>query len=112
MAGISEEFNTLVGIYYSESNTFIIVMDELTKETRIGVSWALMFADDLALTEESELGVFEEWKVAMESKGLKVNMEKTKLMVAGKESRHGVQSGRWPCGCCGKESKFNTVYRM
>jgi len=41
-----------------------------------------MFADDLALTEESELevmGVFEEWKAAMESKGLKVNMEKSKV---------------------------------
>jgi len=50
-----------------------------------------MFADDLALSEESELkvmGVFEEWQVAMESKGLKVIMEKTKLMATGKESRH------------------------
>jgi len=34
------------------------------------------------------MGVFEEWKAAMESKGLKVNMEKTRLMVTGKESRH------------------------
>jgi len=54
-----------------------------------------MFADDLALTEESELekmGVFEEWKSAMESQGLTVNMEKTKLKVTGKESRHRVQS--------------------
>jgi len=44
---------------------FIIVMDELTKEIREGVPWELMFADDLALTEESELEVrraFEEWK--------------------------------------------------
>jgi len=60
-----------------------------------------MFADDLALTEESELevmGVFEKWKAAMESKGLKVIMEKTKLMVAGKESRYRVQSGRWSYG--------------
>jgi len=43
--------------------------------------------DELALTDESELDVrraFEEWKAAMESKGLKVNMEKTKLMVTGK----------------------------
>jgi len=43
---------------------FIIVkvMDELTKEIRKGVPWELMFADDLALTEESEMeviGVFE-----------------------------------------------------
>jgi len=29
--------------------------------------------------------VFEKWTAAMESKGLKVNMEKTKLMVAGKD---------------------------
>jgi len=38
-----------------------------------------MFVNNLALTEESEMevmGVFEEWKVAMELKGLKVNMEK------------------------------------
>jgi len=30
-------------------------MDELTKEIIKGVPWELMFADDLALTEESEL---------------------------------------------------------
>jgi len=47
-----------------------------------------MLSDDLALTEESEMelmGVFEKWKATLESKGLKVNMEKTKLMVTGKE---------------------------
>ena len=72
---------------------FIIVMDELSKDIRKGVPWELMFADDLALTEESELevmGVFEKWRVAMDSKGLKVNMEKTKLMITGKESSHRV----------------------
>jgi len=66
---------------------FIMVMDELTKEIRQGVPRELMFADDLALTKASELavmGVFEEWKAAMESNGLKVNMEKTKLMATGK----------------------------
>jgi len=71
-----------------------------------------MLADDLALTEESELEVrkvFEERKAAMESKGLKVNMEKTKLMVTGKQSRHRVQSVRWPCGCCGKGVGVNSI---
>jgi len=63
----------------------------------------VMLADDLALTSELEVRrVFEEWKAAIESKGLKVNMEKTKLIVTGKESRHRVQSGKWPCGCCDK----------
>jgi len=71
-----------------------------------------MFADDLALTEESELKVrraIEEWKVAMESTGLKVNMEKTKLLVTGKDSIYKVQSGRWPCGCCGKQVGVNSI---
>jgi len=66
-------------------------MDELTKEIRKGVPWELMVLDDLALTEESErevMGMLEEWKEAMESKGLKVNMEKAKLMVNEKELIH------------------------
>jgi len=39
-------------------------MGELTKEITKGVPWELMLADDLALTEESELEVrrAEEWK--------------------------------------------------
>jgi len=72
----------------------------------------LMFVDDLALTEESKLEVmrvFEEWKAAMETKGLKVNMEKTKLMVNGKEWRHRVQSGSWLCGCCDKGAGVNSI---
>jgi len=36
-------------------------------------------------------------------------MEKTKLMVTGNESRHRVQSGRWPCGCCGKGVGVNSI---
>jgi len=71
MAGISEEFNILVGVHLGSvlSSLFcILVMDELTKEIRKGVPWQLMFADDLALTQESEMEVFEEWKVAMELK--------------------------------------------
>jgi len=55
-------------------------MNRLTKEIRKGIPCESMFADDLALTEESEMevmGVFEEWKAALESRGLEVNMEKT-----------------------------------
>jgi len=75
MAGISVEFNILVGVHQGSVLSpllFIIVMDELTEEIRKGVPWELMFADDLTLRR-----AFEEWKAAMESNGLKVNMEKT-----------------------------------
>jgi len=60
MSGISEEFNILVGVHQGSvlsSLLLIIVMAEYTKEIRKGVPWEFMFADDLALTEESKLEV-------------------------------------------------------
>jgi Reverse transcriptase (RNA-dependent DNA polymerase) len=86
MAGISKELDILVGVHQGSVLSlllFIVVMDEVTKEIRKGVPWELMFADDLALTKETKEKVekvFDRWSDAMESKGLKVNMEKTKMM--------------------------------
>jgi hypothetical protein len=60
--------------------------------------------DDLVLTAESREGVtdkFNGWKVGIEKRGLKINMDKTMVMVTGKEARENIQSGRWPCGSCG-----------
>jgi len=65
--------------------------------------------DDLTLTEESELGVFEEWKAANLIKRIESQYGETKLIVTGKESRHRFQSGKWPCGCCGKGVGVNSV---
>ena len=38
----------------------------------------------------------------MELKGLKVNIEKTKVMRSGKSGGEIVKTGRWPCAVCGK----------
>ena len=38
----------------------------------------------------------------MELKGLKVNIEKTKVMRSGKSGREIVKTGRWPYAVCGK----------
>ena len=41
--------------------------------------------------------MFNRWKEGMEQRGLKINMEKTKLiMVTGNTARERIQSGRWP----------------
>lgn len=37
----------------------------------------------------------------MATRGLEVNLEKTKVMVTGEGTNHIMQSGRWPSGCCG-----------
>jgi hypothetical protein len=115
MAVISKWFHIVVGVHQGSVLSpllFITVMDEVVTEVRKGVPWELMFADDLALTAESKqevMELFERWRNAMELKGLKVNMEKTKLMVTGKESTRRVQSGRWSCGCCGKGVGVNSI---
>ena len=80
----SEEFIVRVGIHQgSILSPFIIavVMDVVTekvaKEGR-----ALMYADDLVLiceTKEEARQRFVAWRNALESKGLKMNISKTKL---------------------------------
>ena len=91
---------------------FIVVMEEATKEWRVGNPWELLYADDLVLTAESREGVealFGEWRGAFEWRGLKVNLEKTKLMVMGGERGEVVQVGRYPCGVCGRGAGVNST---
>ena len=52
---------------------FIVVVEETTKECRVGDPWELLYADDLVLTAELREGVealFGEWKGAFERRGL------------------------------------------
>ena len=45
----------------------------------------------------------------MQSKNVKVNMNKTKVMIS-EESHNGVQNtGRWPCGVCGRGVGRNSI---
>ena len=44
----------------------------------------------------------------MESKGLKMNIDKTKVMRSRKGSGDIVKNGKWPCAACGKGVMSNT----
>ena len=49
----------------------------------------LLYADDLVLNADTKQGVddmFNEWCSAMELRGLKIKVAKTKLLVSGKEN--------------------------
>ena len=48
-------------------------------------------------SKEEVIAKFNRWKGEMEKRGLKINMDKTKLMVTGKKAKEKIQSGRWPC---------------
>ena len=110
----SGDFEIGVGVHQGSSLSpllFITVMEEATKECRIGDPWELLYADDLMLTAESKKEVesmFRGWKGEMERRGLKVNIGKTKLLVTGKTGEV-VQSGRYPCGVCGSGVGVNSI---
>ena len=42
---------------------FILVMEEATRKCRVGGLWALLYADDLALTAETWVGGIDVWGV-------------------------------------------------
>ena len=65
---------------------FVIVMEAISREFRVALPWELLmlkYADDLAViaeTEEELIKRLNEWKDNVESKGMRVNMNKTKVI--------------------------------
>ena len=90
---------------------FIIVLEALSIEFRTGVSWELLYADDLVLIAESDKSMdkLRVWKKSFEKKDLKVNVEKTKLMSCSDELSVAKESGKFPCVICSKGFGSNSV---
>ena len=66
----------------------IVVADVITEKARKCVVNELLYADDLVFMSEAMDDLkerFWNWKDSLESKGLKVNTTKTKVMVSGLE---------------------------
>ena len=69
----------------------------------MGVPWELFFADDLVIIATSLEECVERvkaWKEGLESKGLHVNMTKTKFMASGLGLDILQDSGKFPCAVC------------
>ena len=73
----------------------------------------LQHADDLVLMTETIEGLrnkFIKWKEAFESKSLKVNLGKTKVMLSGGITKDGMSKSKVdPCGVCSLRVKANSV---
>ena len=81
---------------------FIIVMNVLMEDVRDGSLMELLYADDLVLYWDSSNKVMDKYgrlKNAVEGKGLRVNVDKTKAMqfLFGKKSSVSKVD---PCGVC------------
>jgi hypothetical protein len=62
---------------------FALVMDEVRRDIQGGISWCMLFADDVVLVDESRTGVDQKlklWRRTLEAKGFKLSRSKTEYM--------------------------------
>ena len=81
-----------------------MVVDVVTEFARDGALSELLYVDDLVLVSKTIEGLrdkYLKWKEAFESKCLKVNLGKTKVMVSGGITKDGMSKSKVdPCGVC------------
>ena len=91
---------------------FVIVMEAISREFKVALPWELLYADDLAVIAETEEELIErlrEWKENVESKGMRVNMNKTKVLISGERQMVRQKDIRWTCGVCSKGVGSNSI---
>ena len=85
----SEEFSLVVGVHQGSVLSpllFGIIVDVVTKNAREDLMKKVLYEDDLVLMTETMEGLKERFlkcRSALESKRLKVDLEKTKVVVCG-----------------------------
>ena len=79
-----ESFDVKVGVHQGSILSpllFVLVMDEVTKDIREGVVKEMLYADDIVLVDDNWEEVesrYTRWKKALQEKGMKINVNKTK----------------------------------
>ena len=110
----SKEFAMRVGIHQGSILSlliFAVVMDVVTEEVA-KEGRALMYADDLVLICEIKKETrqrFVAWRNALESKGLKVNISKTKVMRCAHDGAP-MEAAVDSCSVCGKRVGVNSIH--
>ena len=113
--GNSKSFEVKVGMHQGSALSpllFLIVMEATSREFSVALPWELLYAVDLAVIAEREEELIKRrngWKDNMESKGMRVSMNKTKVMISGEHQKVRQKAARWPCGVCSKGVGSNSL---
>ncbi|KAA3670323.1 uncharacterized protein DEA37_0010186 [Paragonimus westermani] len=95
--GMSEAFDVNVGVHQGSVLSpflFVIIMDVVCGDIMKGLLFEILYADDLVLMADNMEDLqlkFDGWKNAIEGKGMKINMGKTKMMVSGTDGEKETQ---------------------
>ena len=87
----SKEFEFKVGVHQGSVLSpllFIIILEALSHEFHVGFPLEIYYADDLVILAGTFQGLMTKiavWKNGLESKGMKVKIEKTKVMMLGRD---------------------------
>ena len=85
---LSEELRVNVVVHQGSVSSpllFAVMIDFTTNKMKEGTLQEILYTDDLVLIAETttvQQKIFYTWKGALESKGVKVNLVKTKVMVS------------------------------
>ncbi|KAE8676336.1 General transcription factor IIE subunit 1 isoform 3 [Hibiscus syriacus] len=79
-------FSVEIGLHQGSALSpyiFALIMDDIFCVTPDGVPWCMLFADDIVLVAETKTELnsrLTSWKIALEEKGLRINIEKIEYL--------------------------------
>jgi len=77
-------------------------MEAIPREFIVTLPWKLFYADDLVVIAVTEDGL-------LENRGMRVNMNKTKIMITGECQNLMQKAARWLYGVCGRGVVSNSI---
>jgi len=74
-----------------------------------------LYADDLPVVAETQEDLIKrltgnEWKNNVENRGMRVNMNETKVMISAERQKPVQKAARWPCGVYGRGVGSNSIH--
>ena len=112
----SYQFNIKVGVNPGtvlSSSLFIIVMEALSREFKVGCPWELLYADDLVLMAETLKSLKKKLTICkdnIETKGLCIDVNKTKLACSKHNQLVKSDPVKWLCSICCKGVGSNSIF--